>query len=53
MKKYLYLTSLMLLWATRSPAQQVVFDPAVVSTLVVNHTAQQTALKDIKEKEGR
>lgn len=32
-------------------AQQLVFDPAVLSTLVVNHTAQQTALKDIKENE--
>lgn len=33
-------------------AQQVVFDPAVVSTLVINHTAQQTALKDIKNSEA-
>jgi hypothetical protein len=33
-------------------AQQLVFDPAVVSTLVVNHTAQQTALKDIKDSES-
>lgn len=33
-------------------AQQLVFDPAVVSTLVVNHTAQQTALKDIKNSEA-
>jgi hypothetical protein len=33
-------------------AQQLVFDPAVVSTLVVNHTAQQTALKDIKNSES-
>jgi hypothetical protein len=33
-------------------AQQVVFDPAVVSTLVVNHTAQQSALKDIKNSES-
>jgi len=32
-------------------AQQLVFDPAVVSTLVVNHTAQQTALEDIKTSE--
>ena len=32
-------------------AQQLVFDPAVVSTLVVNHTAQQEALKDIKNSE--
>ena len=33
-------------------AQQLVFDPAVVSTLVINHTAQQTALKDIKNSEA-
>jgi hypothetical protein len=33
-------------------AQQLVFDPAVVSTLVVNHTAQQSALKDIKNSES-
>ena len=33
-------------------AQQLVFDPAVVSTLVLNHTAQQTALKDIKKSEA-
>ncbi len=33
-------------------AQQLVFDPAVVSTLVLNHTAQQTALKDIKDSEA-
>jgi len=33
-------------------AQQLVFDPAVVSTLVVNHTAQQNALKDIKSNEA-
>lgn len=33
-------------------SQQVVFDPAVVSTLVINHTAQQTALKDIKNSEA-
>lgn len=32
--------------------QQLVFDPAVVSTLVINHTAQQTALKDIKNSEA-
>ena len=36
----------------RAWAQQLVFDPAVVSTLVVNHTAQQTALKDIKNSEA-
>ena len=33
-------------------AQQLVFDPAVVSTLVINHTAQQTALKDIRNSEA-
>jgi hypothetical protein len=32
-------------------AQQVVFDPAVLSTLVINHEAQQSVLVDIKEKE--
>ena len=32
-------------------AQQVVFDPAVLSTLVINHEAQQRVLVDIKEKE--
>lgn len=52
MKNRLYLLSLMLLCCGPCQAQQVVFDPAVVSTLVVNHTAQQAALKDIKEKEG-
>lgn len=33
--------------------QQIVFDPAVVSTLVSNHTAQQGVLKDIREQETR
>ena len=32
-------------------AQQVVFDPAVLSILVINHEAQQKVLVDIKEKE--
>ena len=32
-------------------AQQLVFDPVVLSTLVVNHEAQQKVLVDIKEKE--
>ena len=32
--------------------QQIVFDPAVVSTLVINHTAQQTALSEIKNNEA-
>ncbi len=35
-----------------SQGQQVVIDPAVISTLVINHKAQQSVLKDIKEKEG-
>ena len=52
MKKYLFLLSVLALGA-KSHAQQVVFDPAVVSTLVVNHTAQQTALSDIKDSEGK
>jgi hypothetical protein len=43
---------IILLIAGRVSAQQLVFDPAVVSTLVVNHTAQQTALKDIKNSES-
>jgi hypothetical protein len=42
---------IILLIAGSAGAQQLVFDPAVVSTLVVNHTAQQTALKDIKNSE--
>jgi hypothetical protein len=32
-------------------AQQIVFDPAVLSTLVVNHEAQQKVLVDIRQKE--
>ena len=32
--------------------QMVVFDPAVVSTLVINHEAQQGVLKEIRNKEG-
>jgi hypothetical protein len=51
MRKYLYLISALTLGWPSSQAQQLVFDPAVVSTLVVNHTAQQAALQDIKEKE--
>ncbi|TPE39714.1 plasmid transfer protein [Pontibacter mangrovi] len=53
MKRFLCALSLALLATGPALAQQVVFDPAVVSTLVVNHTAQQAALQDIKEKEGR
>ena len=51
MRKYLYLISALTFVFSASQAQQLVFDPAVVSTLVVNHTAQQAALNDIKEKE--
>jgi len=43
---------ILLLMASNAGAQQLVFDPAVVSTLVVNHTAQQSALKDIKNNES-
>ncbi len=32
-------------------AQQLVFDPTVLSTLVINHEAQQRVLEDIKENE--
>ncbi|RDV11887.1 plasmid transfer protein [Pontibacter diazotrophicus] len=53
MRKYLYLISALTFGWTASQAQQLVFDPAVVSTLVVNHTAQQEALKDIKDSEGK
>lgn len=53
MKKYIYLLSMLVLNAKGVLAQQVVFDPTVVSTLVVNHTAQQAALSDIKENESK
>ena len=43
--------ALILVCQLHSMAQQVVFDPAVLSTLVVNHEAQQRVLVDIKEKE--
>ena len=33
-------------------SQMIVFDPSVVSTLVINHTAQQNVLKKIKTKES-
>ncbi len=42
----------LLLLSGGAGAQQLVFDPTVVSTLVINHTAQQTALKDIKNSEA-
>jgi len=41
-----------LLITASARAQQLVFDPAVVSTLVVNHTAQQEVMKDIKTSEA-
>lgn len=53
MKKYLCLLSILCLFSRAALAQQVVFDPTVVSTLVINHTAQQAALSDIKESEGQ
>ncbi len=53
MKKFLCLLSIVCLIRPGIRAQQLVFDPAVVSTLVVNHTAQQAALSDIKESEGQ
>lgn len=53
MKMYFYLLSMLVLNAKGVLAQQVVFDPTVVSTLVVNHTAQQAALSDIKENESK
>lgn len=53
MKKHLYLLSLLALVSRSGLAQQMVFDPAVVSTLVINHQAQQTALSDIKDSEGK
>ena len=43
--------ALILVCHLHSMAQQVVFDPAVLSTLVINHEAQQRVLVDIKEKE--
>lgn len=52
MKKSLILFILLLGVIGFVKGQQVVFDPAVVSTLVANHTTQQAVLKDIKEKEG-
>jgi len=53
MKKRLYLLSLLAFAGRGLFAQQVVFDPTVVSTLVINHTAQQAALSDIKDSEGQ
>lgn len=53
MKKYLCLLSILVLGSTRLQAQQIVFDPTVVSTLVVNHTMQYNALSDIKTNEKK
>jgi len=53
MKKSLCLLSFLYLLSWSTQAQQVVFDPTVVSTLVINHTAQQGALNEIKESEGQ
>ena len=52
MKKCLCLINLITLLSVSASAQQLVFDPAVLSALVVNHEAQQTVLKDIKQSEG-
>ena len=43
---------IMCLWQI-AHAQQVVWDPAVTSTLVLNHQAQQEKLSDIKNNESR
>ncbi|PIQ20238.1 MAG: plasmid transfer protein [Cytophagales bacterium CG18_big_fil_WC_8_21_14_2_50_42_9] len=51
MKKYLCLLSMLVLVFSTIQAQQLVFDPTVVSTLVVNHTMQYNALSDIKTNE--
>lgn len=52
MKRPIYLLSVLLLISGAVFGQQLVFDPTVVSTLVINHTAQQAALSDIKDNEG-
>ena len=53
MKRCFYLLSTLLLFSGTISGQQIVFDPTVVSTLVINHTAQQAALSDIKDNEGQ
>jgi hypothetical protein len=53
MKKYLCLLSALVLGCVSVQAQQLVFDPTVVSTLVVNHTMQYNALSDIKSSESK
>jgi hypothetical protein len=49
----LLLITLIFLFNTSVYSQQVVFDPAVVSTLVANHTAQQGMLTQIKNEESK
>ena len=51
LKKLIILLLLFAFTYGNTNAQQLVFDPAVLSTLVINHEAQQRALVDIKEKE--
>ena len=53
MKKLIFTICLSAIVGTTCNAQQVVFDPAVVSTLVVNHEVQNNNLKAIKENEGK
>jgi hypothetical protein len=50
--KYLICNVAFLFLGQYSRAQQVVFDPFVLTTLVLNHQAQQRTLVDIKNKEG-
>jgi hypothetical protein len=52
MKKLTILLSICLL-PFLAKSQQVVFDPAVVSTLVANHTAQQGMLTQIRNEETK
>jgi hypothetical protein len=52
MKRPIYLLSVLLLISGAVFGQQLVFDPTVVSTLVINHTAQQATLSNIKDNEG-
>ena len=52
--KHTFIAIAILLFCTyHATGQTLVFDPAVVSTLVINHTAQQEVLKDIKDNEGK
>ena len=52
MTKKLVLSLMVLLGAVGINAQQIVIDPAMITTLVVNHTEQQGVLKDIKSAEN-